>query len=349
MGTIYGEETSLLNQTDLDFLDSSQTRRRSRGVTIDAAQVTADDDGYKVMKCGTVIGEEDSGKFAEAVAGVKATKSIGTVLEDNLLALTALVGGVAGNAVSFIMTDHNHDLRVSTDVQYDEYLKTVTFHLKNDSGAITAIANDIIAAIDAGALSAAVDFGATNAAILLTAKSAGFEGNDLSVILKDPAGADQALSVEYDDGVITVWLATDGGSAITSTANLVIAAINADVEVSELIYAETGTGSDGTDVCAAVGDTPLIAGSDDAAVLGAANGTGSDGTGLVPETASTLLAGGTAQNVTATYVTAETVEVTNGDAICGVFDQARLRSGALVTTLDAAMEAELVAAGFQLV
>jgi|GEM_PF-1370249 len=349
MGTIYGEETSLLNQTDLDFLDSSQARRRSRGVTIDAAQVTADDDGYKVMKSGTVIGQEDSGKYAEAVAGVKATKQIGAAEGDTLLDLTALLGGVAGNATSFIMTDHSHDSRASTDVQYDSYLKTVTFHLKNDGDAITAIIKDLIAAIAAGALSAAVDFGTANAAILLTAKTAGFAGNDLSVILKDPAGASASLSVEYDDGVITVWLATDGGSAITSTANLVIAAINADVTVSELVFAETGSGSDGTDVCAAVGDTPLLAGADDATVLGAANGTGSDGTGLVPETGTTLLAGGTAQNVTATYVTAEAVEVTNGDAVCGVFDQARLRQGALVTTLDTAMEAELVAAGFQLV
>ena len=347
MGTIYGEETSLLNQTDLDFLDSSQARRRSRGVTIDAAQVTADDDGYKVMKSGTVIGQEDSGKYAEAVAGVKATKQIGAAEGDTLLDLTALLGGVAGNAVSFIMT--GLVARASTDVQYDSYLKTVTFHLKNDGDAITAIIKDLIAAIAAGALSAAVDFGTANAAILLTAKTAGFAGNDLSVILKDPAGASASLSVEYDDGVITVWLATDGGSAITSTANLVIAAINADVTVSELVFAETGSGSDGTDVCAAVGDTPLLAGADDATVLGAANGTGSDGTGLVPETGTTLLAGGTAQNVTATYVTAEAVEVTNGDAICGVFDQARLRVGSLVTTLDAAMEAELVAAGFQLV
>jgi len=41
--------------------------------------------------------------------------------------------------------------------------------------------------------------------------------------------------------------------------------------------------------------------------------------------------------------------VTEGDAICGVFDQARLRVGSLVTTLDAAMKAELVTAGFTLV
>jgi len=347
MGTLYGTEADLLNQTDLSFLDSSQTRRRSRGVTIDTDKVTVDSDGYKVMKSGTVIGEEGSGKFAEVVAGVKATKSIGTAVANNLLDLTALLGGVAGNAVSFIMT--GLVARASTDVQYDSYLKTVTFHLKNGGASITAIADDIIAAIAAGALSSAVEVGTAAAAILLTAKTAGFAGNDLSVILKDPAGADQALSVEYDDGVITVWLATDGGSAITSTANLVIAAINADVTVSELVFAETGSGSDGTGVCVAVGDTPLLAGADDATVLGAANGTGSDGTGLVPETGTTLLAGGTAQNVVCTYVTVETVEVTEGDAICGVFDQARLRVGSLVTTLDVAMKAELVTAGFTLV
>ena len=61
MGTLYGTEADLLNQTDLSFLDSSQTRRRSRGVTIDTDKVTVDSDGYKVMKSGTVIGEEGSG------------------------------------------------------------------------------------------------------------------------------------------------------------------------------------------------------------------------------------------------------------------------------------------------
>ena len=346
MGTLYGTEADLLRETDLGFLDSSQTRRKSRGVTIDADEVTADGDGYKVMKSGTVIGEEDSGKFAEVVAGVKATKSIGTVEALNLLDLTALLGGVAGNAVSFIMT--GLVARASTDVQYDSYLKTVTFHLKNNGASITAIATDIIDAITAGAVSSTVEIGANDAKIKLTAKAAGFSGNDLSVILKDPSGADQALSVDYDDGVITVWLATDGSSVILSTADEVIAAINADVTVSELVFAETGDGTS-TAVCAAVSDAPLIGGSDDATVLGVAPGTGSDGTGLVPETGTTLLVGGTAQNVTATYVTAEAVEVTNGDAICGVFDQARLREGALVTKLDIAMEAELVAAGFQLV
>ena len=348
MGTLYGTEADLLNQTDPAFLDSSQVRRRSRGVTIDADEVSADDDGYKVMKSGTVIGQEDSGKYAEAVAGVKATKQIGTAVTNNLLDLTALLGGVAGNATSFIMTAHSHDLRASTDVQYDSYLKTVTFHLKNNGASITAIATDIIDAITAGAVSSTVEIGANDAKIKLTAKAAGFSGNDLSVILKDPSGADQALSVDYDDGVITVWLATDGSSVILSTADEVIAAINADVTVSELVFAETGDGTS-TAVCAAVSDAPLIGGSDDATVLGVAPGTGSDGTGLVPETGTTLLVGGTAQNVTATYVTAEAVEVTNGDAICGVFDQARLREGALVTKLDTAMEAELVAAGFQLV
>jgi len=347
MGTLYGTEADLLRETDLGFLDSSQTRRKSRGVTIDADEVTADGDGYKVMKSGTVIGEEGSGgKFAEVVAGVKATKSIGTVEALNLLDLTALLGGVAGNAVSFIMT--GLVARASTDVQYDSYLKTVTFHLKNNGASITAIATDIIDAITAGAVSSTVEIGANDAKIKLTAKAAGFSGNDLSVILKDPSGADQALSVDYDDGVITVWLATDGSSVILSTADEVIAAINADVTVSELVFAETGDGTS-TAVCAAVSDAPLIGGSDDATVLGVAPGTGSDGTGLVPETGTTLLVGGTAQNVTATYVTAEAVEVTNGDAICGVFDQARLREGALVTKLDTAMEAELVAAGFQLV
>lgn len=92
--------------------------------------------------------------------------------------------------------------------------------------------------------------------ITLTAKEAGIRGNSLAVVLADPSGASAALSVAVANGVITVSLATNSESAITSTAADVVAAINAHYSASDLVTAS----GDATSALTAVASTALTGG-----------------------------------------------------------------------------------------
>jgi len=78
----------------------------------------------------------------------------------------------------------------------------------------------------------------------------------VSVELVDPGAASQALSVSVSGNKVTVSLATDASSNITSTAADVVAAVNADATAKTLVYAEASEG-DGTGVVAAVAETDL--------------------------------------------------------------------------------------------
>jgi hypothetical protein len=73
--------------------------------------------------------------------------------------------------------------------------------------------------------------------ITLTAKTAGVAGNSITIALVDPSEASQSLSIDVTGTDIVVNLATDAESAITTTASLLIAAINADAEASALVTA----------------------------------------------------------------------------------------------------------------
>jgi hypothetical protein len=70
----------------------------------------------------------------------------------------------------------------------------------------------------------------------------GASGNQISAILQDPHGNNQALSVSVSDKTILVKLATGAGGAITSTAALIIAAIIASTPAS-LLVVPTNTGA----------------------------------------------------------------------------------------------------------
>jgi phage tail sheath protein FI len=97
-----------------------------------------------------------------------------------------------------------------------------------------------------GALTAARTLGTGDAGLTLTAQAAGAAGNLIRVALRDPAAAGQTLAVAVDGTAITVTLATDGSGAITSTAEDVKLAIEADAAAAALIavtYPGTGDGS----------------------------------------------------------------------------------------------------------
>lgn len=98
--------------------------------------------------------------------------------------------------------------------------------------------------------------------IKLVAKQAGVVGNHLELALVDPAGNDQTLAVTVADGVISVSLATGAAGAITSTADQVIAAINASATAGALVTASRKTGNDGTGVVTALAAANLTGGVD---------------------------------------------------------------------------------------
>jgi phage tail sheath protein FI len=109
---------------------------------------------------------------------------------------------------------------------------------------------------------------ADNNALTWTAVTAGLGGNDILVYLKDPGAASQTLAVSISGTVITVSLATDVASAITSTATEVDAAIVASTAASALVtVADTGTSTGAGVVVTTVKQLPLSGGLDAALPL----------------------------------------------------------------------------------
>lgn len=96
--------------------------------------------------------------------------------------------------------------------------------------------------------------------LVFTARSGGTAGNTIAVIYLDPGAISQALSVTVSNAVITVHLATDGAGAITSTAALILAAVNAAATAKYLVSAALASGNDGTGVVTALGSTSLAGG-----------------------------------------------------------------------------------------
>lgn len=102
---------------------------------------------------------------------------------------------------------------------------------------------------------------ANNNAITFTAKEAGVAGNDISVTLIDPAGNNGALSVDVVGRDINVTCATDGASAIASTAAEIIAAVIASAAGDLVTPTNTGA-STGAALVVAVAKTDLAGGTD---------------------------------------------------------------------------------------
>lgn len=92
------------------------------------------------------------------------------------------------------------------------------------------------------------------------ARDPGGKGNGITVAYVDPGAASQALSVTVAGSAITVNLATNGGSAITSTAAEVAAAILANFNAQRLVNVTNKSGNDGTGVVTALAATALSGG-----------------------------------------------------------------------------------------
>ena len=91
--------------------------------------------------------------------------------------------------------------------------------------------------------SALVDMTNANADLTYTARRKGRATNDISVTHLNPGAASQPLTVSVVGNDITVSLATNAGSAITSTANQVAAAVAANADANNLVSVSAeGTG-----------------------------------------------------------------------------------------------------------
>jgi hypothetical protein len=85
-------------------------------------------------------------------------------------------------------------------------------------------------------------------------------GNSITVRYVAPGTASAALSVTVSGSAITVNLATDSGSAVTTTANAAMAAVNASGLAGALVTVSLAPGSNGTGVLSALSATPLTGG-----------------------------------------------------------------------------------------
>lgn len=85
----------------------------------------------------------------------------------------------------------------------------------------------------------------TNANVLFTAATAGEAGNGIRIEYRDPQAPSQSLSVVVSNqNQITINLATDSSSAITTTGAQVTTAVNANTAAAALVTASNvGTGA----------------------------------------------------------------------------------------------------------
>lgn len=86
--------------------------------------------------------------------------------------------------------------------------------------------------------------------------------NGITVAYVDPGAPSAALSVVVAARVITVNLATDGGSVITTTAAQIAAAIALSIPASRLVTVVNAPGNDGTGIVTALAATHLAGGLD---------------------------------------------------------------------------------------
>jgi hypothetical protein len=98
----------------------------------------------------------------------------------------------------------------------------------------------------------------TNNDLVYTAVEPGAAGNSISVTYVNPGTASAALAVTVADKDITVSLATNGSSVVTSTAAQVSAAVAADSAAAALVGTPANAGgNDGTGVVAAMSKANL--------------------------------------------------------------------------------------------
>lgn len=100
----------------------------------------------------------------------------------------------------------------------------------------------------------------SNNDVVFTANEFGFEGEEITIEYVDPGGASASLNVDVQGTGVKVNLATGTDSAITSTADLIKAAIAANAAAAALVSTADASGDDGSGVVTAMAETALALG-----------------------------------------------------------------------------------------
>lgn len=195
----------------------------------------------------------------DATVVTAATKGKLTYSGGNLNAATTLqVAGARGSELLFLgsgssLTNITNAVNAVTDVT------GVTASIT------TAAIAGTVAVNSAASEALTINGGGANDALKFVAKRNPQDAtaNPISVTFADPGAASSALSVSVTGNAITVNLATDSGSAITSTANQVRDAIRAHAAANALVnvHATEGTG-DGVLAAAASANLTYTAATD---------------------------------------------------------------------------------------
>lgn len=99
-----------------------------------------------------------------------------------------------------------------------------------------------------------------NNALRYQALAGGADGEEITVEHVDSASNNVPLTVAVTGFAVVVNLATDATSVVTSTADDVLAAVNADPDASQLVIVDLDTveANDGTGLCAAAAAAALV-------------------------------------------------------------------------------------------
>lgn len=232
--------------------------------------------------------------YCSDAASAKAAYTTSLTGTHNDVTLTARSPGVGGNAITIAYVD--------PAVPGAPLGVVVT-------GKAIAVNLGTVAAV---AASLSTNLAGANNDITLTAKSAGTGGNVITLALTNPGSAAANEIVSVTSNAISVALAHNG-SAIVSTAQTVVNAINAATASSLLVTAAVKNGDTGAGVVTALAATNLTGGVAGGAInstatqvrnaiaanlashalVSVANHTANDGSGVVTALAATNLTGGT--------------------------------------------------------
>ena len=190
----------------MSFWTASDTQRPGRH-TLDHSDVVADANGIKKLKAGTFIGKKANGKWAKYVAATKAKLTTGTEAGNDGIAYEAVQAGEDGNDITIAYANPG---TASSALAVSVGGKAITVSLETN------------AAVKA---TGATGDEADSNGITWTARTTA--GNDIVILLKDPAMWTRRPVLAVGRQGDHRQLATGPAGAIASTAADVIAKIAA--------------------------------------------------------------------------------------------------------------------------
>jgi hypothetical protein len=128
--------------------DSEQRRFIRGGVTLDAARISADENGKKIVRAGEILGKAAStGKYEPITNAVAASKETGVIADNNRILWTAREKGIGGNGIKVAIVDPSaNSAALAVTIDGDTIKVSVA---TSGVGAITSTAADVIAAVAA--------------------------------------------------------------------------------------------------------------------------------------------------------------------------------------------------------